>query len=294
MKLMRCSTGKLEFNGDEYTINEEFQQGALQLADELNLDEVQAGQIFLESQSEADKSGRSVLTCSILRYHQRRIYLLDCLRLLLQYAANVDQTESIRSGSEAAIRMVLQVEDNPSNPSKFVQKCLSSMQEAKLELQNLAEKANGASVLGQGQHADTVEIRNYQQVSLIKQHEILGVIIYYLVKDNYSTVAEFELVLDTLKKADKFDEVLIHYFPLIGAYISRFGALENGGTIADARALDKKVMGPADQKSWALTYVHAAVRAWWLAEYSGCYGENYDADLPANVLEEGMIPLKSH
>ena len=49
---------------------------------------------------------------------------------------------------------------------------------------------------------------------------------------------------------------------------------------------ERLLRAPTTATSWKLTYVHAAVRAWWLAEYSGWYGENYEGSLPQNQLTE--------
>jgi nuclear pore complex protein Nup205 len=84
----------------------------------------------------------------------------------------------------------------------------------------------------------------------------------------------------------------VHYFPAIAAYIARCGGQEGGVSIADARALNEKIfssqaLSQEGKDPWALPYVHAAFRAWWLAEYSSWYGEHYDGSLPQNQLEEG-------
>ncbi len=79
----------------------------------------------------------------------------------------------------------------------------------------------------------------------------------------------------------------VHYFPVLGAYISRYGGID-GGVIADARALNATIFEQGDHNSWTLSYVHAAFRVWWLSEYSGWYGEYHDGSLPENQLEEGQ------
>lgn len=53
--------------------------------------------------------------------------------------------------------------------------------------------------------------------------------------------------------------------------------------------MNEKLINQADQNPWTLTYVHAAFRAWWLAEYSGWYGEHYDGSLPQSQLDEGQF-----
>jgi nuclear pore complex protein Nup205 len=78
---------------------------------------------------------------------------------------------------------------------------------------------------------------------------------------------------------------IVHYFPALSAYISRFGGHE--GDIHEADILNQRLFIQAEQNPWTLTYVHAAVRVWWLAEYSGWYGEDYDGNMSQKQQEEG-------
>ncbi|TEY50803.1 hypothetical protein BOTCAL_0271g00070 [Botryotinia calthae] len=287
-----------ERDGQMYKINEDFQQGTFQLADELNLDEIEASQIFFDAQDDADATGRSVLSCSIIRFHQRRKLLLDCLRLTLQQIAelegNSEQEQELKMFLEHIIKETISSQspttattiNTARNAPTFISKCISAMGDIRQWLQKISDKVSSASVLGQPSQPELLEIMEYQRHSLVKQHELLGVIVLYLVKADHSSVEDFELFLGVLKKADKYDNVLVHHFPALAAYIWRFGSPEGGSTIQDARALDKKINVKTDQNAWVLPYAHAAFRAWWLAEYSGWYVEHHDG-LPHGVnLEE--------
>ncbi|TGO21554.1 hypothetical protein BPAE_0213g00080 [Botrytis paeoniae] len=284
-----------ERDGQIYKINEDFQQGTFQLADELNLDEIEASQIFFDARDDADATGRSVLSCSIIRFHQRRKLLLDCLRLTLQQIAelegNSEQEQELKIFLEHIIKETITpttatTTNTTRNAPTFISKCISAMGDIRQWLQKISDKVSSASVLGQPSQPELLEIMEYQRHSLIKQHELLGVIILYLVKADRSSVEDFELLLGVLKKADKYDNVLVHHFPALAAYIWRFGSPEGGSTIQDARALDKKINVKTDQNAWVLPYAHAAFRAWWLAEYSGWYVEHHDG-LPHGInLEE--------
>lgn len=89
-------------------------------------------------------------------------------------------------------------------------------------------------------------------------------------------------------EGSSIDYFIVHYLPVLGAYISRFGGVDGAANIGDARALNDKIFQPqTDQNMWTLTYVHGAFRAWWLSEYSGWYGEYHDGSIPENQLEEG-------
>jgi len=204
--------GTVERNGQKYIINGNFKQGTFQLADELNLDEVYASQIFFDAQDDADATGRSILSCSIIRFHQRRKFLLDSFRLILQQNAelegNSDQEQNLKAYLGQIITESIRVQPTTKTTQNFVTKCISAMGDIRQWLQKILDKVSSASVLGQPSQQDLVEVMEYQRHSLIKQHELLGVIILYLVKSNNSVVGDAELLLDVLKKADKYDNLL--------------------------------------------------------------------------------------
>jgi nuclear pore complex protein Nup205 len=197
--------GELDFD-QKYTVNQEFQQTALQVADDLNLDELDAARICLESQADSETSGRSLHICAILRFHQRRKYLLDCLRLILQLANDL-RDDGLQDGFKGVAAKIANGSNLPSE-SKYVRRCLTGMGDIKGWLQRLVDKLNTASVIGGGQQEELKEGTEYQRVSLVEQHESLGVIVLHLVKLGYFSTADFEVVLETVRTADKYDHLL--------------------------------------------------------------------------------------
>ena len=53
--------------------------------------------------------------------------------------------------------------------------------------------------------------------------------------------------------------------------------------------MNERFLSQTEHDSWALSYAYATFRAWWLAEYGGWYGENYDGSIPETQLEEGQL-----
>lgn len=192
-------------SGDEYTVNEEFQAAALRLADDLNIDELDAARLFLDAQEETDSTGRPAHIISIIRFHQRRKFLLDCVRTIVQLAADIDQDEAVR---DVLLEFVRRIVAPPGSTTRYVSRCLSSMGDIKIWLQGLADKVNSASVLGQVAQSEISEAIQFQQTSLVMQHESLALIVFWLLKLDHSVIADFESVLDTLKRADRYDNLL--------------------------------------------------------------------------------------
>jgi nuclear pore complex protein Nup205 len=164
---------------------------------------------------------------------------------------------------------------------------LPAMSNMKAWLQKLGDKVTAAQTLGQAgpgglsEEAETIE---YTRVSLIQEHELLGVILCRLVTKRQATVKDFEDFLAHLRKLDRYDHLLVHLIPATGAYLSMFGSAVGGHDLIQARALNNKLFPATDELPWALPYLQATVRAWWLAEYSGFYLEGApESAIPPNT-----------
>src|SRR5438045_8115868 len=88
--------GNIETSDGECEINDEFRQNILQLADALNLDEKVAAWELYDAQEDARLLDRSILTASIIRFHQRRSLVLECFRLLLRQSTDLDGDQRLR------------------------------------------------------------------------------------------------------------------------------------------------------------------------------------------------------
>lgn len=195
----------------------------MQVAGTLDLDELESAQLVLEATYDAEALGRSVVESAVIRFHQRRKYLLDCFRLVLEFSndleGDVDEEGSDqRSAFREAVNLVLEAQDNPGNGSKMVRKCLQNMTNIKTWLQAINDKVNSSAVLGQSYTTNIMESLEYQRVSLLNQHESLGLILYHLVKGTHATVDDFEYFLGIIKRIDKYDNLLgetAYYSPLI-------------------------------------------------------------------------------
>ncbi|CAM1502942.1 Fc.00g077180.m01.CDS01 [Cosmosporella sp. VM-42] len=278
-------SGKVTLDGAEYSINDDFQQNALMLADEVDLDELEATRCLLDSQEDTTTLGRSLLECGIIRFHQQRKYVLDTVRLLLELCGLPGELEEFE-GLERITIYVEQCLFQATGPKKpIIANCMATMKEIKSWLQKLGDKISAAQTLGHtgpGRMSEEMETVEFSRVSLIQQHELLGVILCRSI-ERQATDKDFEDFLSTLKSADRYDALLVHLIPAVGAYISAFGSAEGAYDIAKARERNEKLF-PAEDNSWTLPYLYASVRAWWLAEYSGFYLDDPPLNaLPANT-----------
>ncbi|KAF2651418.1 hypothetical protein K491DRAFT_781868 [Lophiostoma macrostomum CBS 122681] len=264
------SSGKIKIGEDEYEVNQDFQATTLQLAELLDVDELEAAALFMGAQHEAEELDRSQLQTAVIRFHRRREYLLLCLRLVMK--TGIDNGETELEGQDVlqkAAQYIVGVEGvNFENAHRFWAKCLRSMEAIEAWLFQIAELVQRAHTLGQS--PDVYEILDFERESLTRQHENLAAICAHMIKVGFASLDNYKTLLAKLKTIDRHDLIAVHYVPMT-LRLTAWVALESNTTTKDARALHDSLMAGRENDTWLLRNFHAAVVAWWLAEYSGRY-----------------------
>lgn len=187
----------------------------------------------------------------------------------------IEPDEDVDVKFQDFVREIVGVRDGGiDNGAQYWEKCFSSMSEIEGWLHHLADRQQGADVIGQSPTSEFQELIELQRASLVRQHEILAVICTYLVKLGYPAIQNLQSLLTKLKSIDKYDIILVHYIPICGSLINHLASLEGSCTLREARSLHQTLAKGKDGEGWALRSLHAAVLAWWLAEYSGRYVDN--------------------
>ncbi|KAL9000305.1 MAG: hypothetical protein Q9169_001022 [Polycauliona sp. 2 TL-2023] len=270
----KLESGTIQIDQSDYAVNKEFQENSISLADALNLDELRAAELMLDAQADADLLGRSNIVSAVINYHEKRQFLLESLRILLRNAEDPDCDERLRHEQLEIVGDILGVKDGPArNGSLFARKCFKAMADIEKWIHDLVERHQGALALGQAMTTEYDEIMNFQQSSLGQQHESLGAIIAYLVKGSYTSIEDFFQLLQHMPTIERWNHIPVHYVPAIAAFTSQYGSPDNGGSLREARMLNKRIMEGRDSSPWALRNLQAAMVSWWLAEYSGWYLE---------------------
>ncbi len=287
-------------------MNKEFQESATLLADTLDLDELESARLLLESQDDADLFNRSNVATAVIQFHERRQFLLECLRLLLKQSVAPEFGEDIRDLSGQLVALILEAKDGPAHQgSLYVQRCLRAMADIEKWLFALGERQQATLALGQTLAPEVSEIMGIQQQSLEQQHESLSAIVNHFIKANQTGIEDFSRLLEHLAKLDRWSDHAVHYVPIIAAFTSQFGSPEGGGDLPDVRLLSNRILGSKDASPWILRNLQATTIVLWLAEYSGWYLEqpigfelehvNYEAearsrsDLFIEALQDGAF-----
>ena len=272
--LNNIDLGTVKLDEDDYAVNKEFQENAIQLADTLDLDEVHAAKLLLESQGNLELPDRPTTSTAVINFHQRRLILLECLRLVLTHSTDPDVEEDFKSVSRELIGLILETKDGPTrNGFTYIQKCSEAMYSIEAWLQYLGDRIQGTIALGQVFSQEADELAKFQQQSLMQQHESLSAIITLLVKASYSEAGNLYKLLDHLPRLDRWNNLATHYVPIILAFIAQHGSPEGHASLLEARRLHDRIMDGKEASIWKLRHLQAATQSWWLAEYSGWYQE---------------------
>ena len=238
------------------------------------MDEIDSAKLLIVAQADTEALDRSLLPSAIIHFHEQRHFLLECLRILLKQSSNLDSEDEIRERAGLLISLILEIKDGPArNGSLFAQKCLREMANIEKWMQALSERYQGTLALEQTLTPEFDEIMGFQQLSLGQQHESLGAILHYLVKFNHTAVEDFYKLLEHLPKLDRWNNLAVHYIPVIVAFTSVYGSDGGGCNLREARALHSRIVDSKDSSPWILRNLQAATITWWLAEYSGWYLE---------------------
>ncbi|KAI0382872.1 nucleoporin Nup186/Nup192/Nup205 [Hypomontagnella monticulosa] len=277
-------SGKVNVLDEEYEINKNFQELILQIADTLDLDEIEATKLALLAEDQETTLGRPRKECAVILFHQERNYLLNCMLLLLQLSKDEDELVDENAGdglgylgayvSENILRVGVPGAANARSQAKFVPACMATMRDIRAWLQKLAEQATSASVLGRTSEAQFQETLELIYISLVQQHELLSVILCYAIEKHVAVESDFVNFLRELKQATRYEPCTIHLIPVLGSYITAFGSTEGSGNVDQARKLNALICQQPEDETRNLPFLNAAVKAWWIAEYSGWYMED--------------------
>lgn len=256
----------------EYGINEEFRQDVIQVAEELDLDELEAAKLYLQSQDTAQEIDRPPALAAIFRFHGQRQTLLHCLRMAIQQTADPDLEQEHREVFVQLARLVCQGEQ-PNSDWKFFRKCITTMGDIEAWIKRLQDRLQGASIIGQSAMGYALEALEFERDSLLKQHESLGAILSNLVKDGHAQLHDYQFLMTRTAALERLDNLVLHYVPVLISLASYFGPVDSTIQLTEARGLDQTFADTTDNSRWRLHDFRAAASAFWLAEYGSRYIE---------------------
>lgn len=208
------ATGKLTIDDQEYSLNAAFQEDTYQLADEIDLDEVETARLLLDCQGDTRTLGRTLFESGLVRFHQQRRYLLDCIRLCIQIADDDELDTNLQDVFSAYVAQNI-YDAGIAGGTKIVSRCMEAMQGVKNWIQKLADRTTAASVFHGTDRPPIDEVFEYSRISLLQQHELLALTMANAVEKRHARPDDFKAFLKSLEKLDRYDQLLGMALPLV-------------------------------------------------------------------------------
>lgn len=221
------------------------------------------------------------------------------MRLCIEIADDDELDDNVQNAFRAYVDENIYIAAAPGG-KRIIPRFIEAMQGVKAWLQKIADKATAAGVFHGTDRLPLDEVLEYSRSSLLQQHEILALITASSIEKRHAKPEDFKNLLAMLRKSDRYDQllsmayclirlwvhpltylVLVHLFPIIGTYITVFGSTEGNNDLEQAREF-YKLLSKGDDETWTMPYLHAAIRAWWVVEFSGLFVDTADGvDTPA-------------
>ncbi|KAK5938321.1 hypothetical protein PMZ80_009291 [Knufia obscura] len=276
--------GKIEVAGQEYAINEEFRQLSVAIGTALGISEEHAGRLIIQTQASGSEDEQATIADVVQKYHDRRDYLLQDLRLALQQSEDLDLEEDARAGYKEVVETILDTKNGViANGSAFARKCMQAMGDIEARQITLNEQIQSKAILSQARGEAFYRTLEFQRSSLFKQHEALGAILALLFRGNHTISEDLRKLHERAQKWQRLDFSWIHYLPAFAAAFQRYGSPEgNSAQSQEAVQLNKLLIAKTpDDPNGPYRPLAATLEMWWTAEYSGFWRDNAAPDSDA-------------
>ncbi|OCT45321.1 nuclear pore complex protein [Cladophialophora carrionii] len=284
------NNGKLSVADQEFAINDEFKHISRAIATTLDLDEIEAGRLVIQSQQDLTLAQDSLVMDVVSKFHNRRDLLLQCLRITLQYSLTLEPDNEVRRVFETTIGSVLDIDKGvPGNGSVFTRKCLSTLEEIERFQAKIADALQSKAVLGGPRGAEFYATLEFQRDSLFKQHEALACVLAYLFQGDFTNQEDLRKLHAVLPRWKSLDCNLIHYLPAFSAAFRQYGS--SGSHISQESTASLNALFaslPQDASSTSIRPLQAMLSLWWTAEYSGQFRDLIDQDPGAGTRADAV------
>lgn len=204
---LSCATGKLTVDDQEYSLNAAFQEDTYQLADEIDLDEVETAKLLLDCQDDTRTLGRTLFESGLVRFHQQRRYLLDCIRLCIEIADDDELDTNLQDVFSAYVGQNI-YDAGVAGGSKIISRCTEALQGVKNWLQKLADRTTAAGIFHGTDRPPIDEVFEYSRISLLQQHELLALTMANAIEKRHAKIDDCKNFLTSLEKLDRYDQLL--------------------------------------------------------------------------------------
>lgn len=259
----------LKIEDVEYNVTKDFREAAIQVSDELDLDELEAAKLCIQAgATSGDEPDQNLPFRALIQFQDQRLKLLECVRLLLLQTVDLDAGDEIGEAFQELVRRVVKGPDGrPDAGSAYWRKCMEGFAEVESYLRKVADHKQTQTMTGQSDRGDAADALVAQRVLLTRQHESLASIMSYLIRGGHTAQADFRSLLSKAASLEDPIDLTIHYLPIVISGSAYFGADENTNLEA-AKDLNRLFMPGPGQLQWKQAAFQAAATVCWLAEFS--------------------------
>jgi nuclear pore complex protein Nup205 len=282
-------TVKVQIGDQEYNISNEFRDSAIEVSDELDLDELEAAKLCLNIVKDAGDEHETLSLRAILHYHRQKEVMLDCVRMVFRKAADQDaDDENAQYLQDIVARVMMGEERRPSERSAYWRRCIEGMSDVEASIRKTQDHAQLMAMTGQSLATPKGEALQAQRMFLAHQHETLAAIMTYTIRGNHVLPEDFRQLLSKAASTETPLDVMAHYTPILICGSAYFGS-DPATTEQAAQDLHKLFAPGPGQLQWKMKNFQYATTIWWLAEFSARFAD-YPAD--ANVNGSSIAKLE--
>lgn len=274
-------TIKVQIGDYEYSVSNEFREGAIVVSDELDLDELEAAKLCLAVAEDAEGVPETLPLRAILHFHKQRETLLDCVRVIFCKAADEDADDEIAQQlQEVAANIMMGEERRPNEKSAYWRRCIEGLADIEASIRKTQDHVQTILMTGQTLSTPTGEALQAQRMLLAHQHETLSSIMTYMIRENHVLPEDFRSFLSKAASTETPLDVMAHYTPILLGGSRHFGA-DPATSEQAAQDLHKLFASGPGQLQWKMKTFQYATTIWWLAEFSSRFAD-YPADATVN------------
>ena len=280
-------TIKVQIGDQEYQISNEFRDSAIEVSDELDLDELEAAKLCLIIVNDAQNEPDTLSLRAILHYHRQREVMLDCARMIFRKAADEDADDKIAQDLQDIVARVMMGEERrPSERSAYWRRCIEGLTDVEASIRKTQDHVQLIAMTGQSLATPNGEALQAQRMFLAHQHETLASIMTYIIRGNHVLPEDFRQLLSKAASTETPLDIMAHYTPILICGSAYFGS-DPATTEQAAQDLHKLFASGPGQLQWKMKNFQYATTIWWLAEYSARF-----ADYPADASVYGSSIAK--
>lgn len=245
------------------------------LADELDIDEKIAASYLHYGQLSSEELDRPPVQAAAIIFHMRREYLLDLVRVILEFAL-----QPAGGRYDLCLKFAKELAKDG-----FAARVIKSMSDLRGVLRLLQEKEASGHFLGRDLDEGFVENIKLRREYTLKEHEVLAQILVLLARLDYVNASQLKSLLEISATLDRYDQVLVQYSVCLIACFDSICVPLDEVDRSKAKSLMQSAVGLqnyiAERRRKPLPkipFFHAAIDLWWYVYFNRMCSSERDGD----------------